>query len=302
MLPYIQKEKKIGSFQKNDNHNTQKIIQIIYVLLLNIITNTIFATEIPLDVYEQYTIAKPYLSCALKEPFHPFRLVEHQKSPITKGSHIRNALHKMRRIVHNVLHSESETSSCIHWFGGKKAAASVTSVSETHDYENKNIVSNDTQKQSIDLTLILSTDITILITHFLDYPEQLRLSQVNKGFRRVIDERFWTRQIKNQEYLLWDTTLPKAHIFFANYYYHQGFGRKPKLPEKMVLKAEDVTDLPNLTFAKKALKLGFPKGHENYREVLHVKHKKSKPYSSCEDYMFASTYQRTFFSSYESSL
>ena len=117
----------------------------------------------------------------------------------------------------------------------------------------------------------LPSDIILIITGFLNYSDQLRLSHVSKAFRGCVNEEFWRKQISEREYLIWDDSLPMAKLFFTNYFYHRGFGRDPKLPEKVVAKIEDVTFLPDIEFAEKALTLGFPKGQENYRQVQHKK-------------------------------
>lgn len=111
--------------------------------------------------------------------------------------------------------------------------------------------------------------VVLTITNFLDPSDQLKLSFVNKEFRNVIDERFWEREIAKQRYLIWDNSLPKAKVFFANYFYQRGFGRDPRLEEKIVHKIEDITLLPHFRLAEKALALGFPKGKENYRQAQH---------------------------------
>ena len=117
--------------------------------------------------------------------------------------------------------------------------------------------------------LNLPSGVILRSASFLDHFDQLRVSHVNKEFRREINEIFWERQILEQRYLLWDTSLPKAKVFFANYFYHKGFGRDPKLPERISNRVEEIILLPNLLLAKKALVLGFPKGQENYRQVQH---------------------------------
>jgi hypothetical protein len=115
----------------------------------------------------------------------------------------------------------------------------------------------------------LPSGVILEVASFLDYSDQLKLSHVNKEFRSEINETFWEKQILEQRYLLWDTTLPKAKIFFANYFYYKGFGRDPKLPEKISNKVEEIITIPNFLLAKKSLGLGFPKGQENYRQVQH---------------------------------
>ena len=61
----------------------------------------------------------------------------------------------------------------------------------------------------------------------------------------------------------------KSKSFFANYCYYRGFGRDPRLPEKVETRTEHVALIPNILLAEKALALGFPKGRENYRQVQH---------------------------------
>ncbi len=65
---------------------------------------------------------------------------------------------------------------------------------------------------------ILFRDIITLIADFLDFPTQLKLSHVSIDLRETINDNFWERQIIKQEYLLWDTSLPRAKIFFSKYF------------------------------------------------------------------------------------
>jgi hypothetical protein len=118
----------------------------------------------------------------------------------------------------------------------------------------------------------LPSDVILIITNFLNYRDQLILSHVNKNFRHIIDEDFWVNHIAKHRYLIWDASVPKAKVFFANYFYTKGFGRDPKLSERVFQKVDEITLLPNEYLAKKALLLGFPKGEENYRQVQHKKH------------------------------
>ena len=118
----------------------------------------------------------------------------------------------------------------------------------------------------------LPSDVVLIITNFLNYRDQLILSHVNKNFRHIIDEDFWVNHIAKHRYLIWDASLPKAKVFFANYFYTKGFGRDPKLSERVFQKVDEITLLPNEYLAKKALLLGFPKGEGNYRQVQHKKH------------------------------
>ncbi|NBT86636.1 MAG: hypothetical protein EBT45_09145 [Alphaproteobacteria bacterium] len=111
--------------------------------------------------------------------------------------------------------------------------------------------------------------VVLTITSFLAPPDQLKLSFVSKEFRNVIDEKFWEREIAKQRYLIWDNSLPKAKVYFANYFYQRGFGRDPRLEERVVQKIEDITLIPRFRLAKKALELGFPKGKQNYKQVQH---------------------------------
>lgn len=117
----------------------------------------------------------------------------------------------------------------------------------------------------------ISTNVVLKIAMFLNYSDQLRLSHVNTMFRAGINEEFWERQITEQKYLLWNTSISRSRIFFANYFYYKGFGRDPKLPEKVVDRVENVILLPNSKLAKKALDLGFPKGQRNYAQANHKK-------------------------------
>lgn len=117
--------------------------------------------------------------------------------------------------------------------------------------------------------LALPSNVILIIVNFLDYQTQIKLSHVSKGIRSHIDEKFWERKIEEQNYLLWDASLPKLKIFIANYLYYKGFGRAPKLEEKIVFRLEDVKLLPNPQLAEKSLKLGFPKGQENYKQAHH---------------------------------
>ena len=66
-------------------------------------------------------------------------------------------------------------------------------------------------------------------------------------------------------------TPSRSKIFFANYFYYKGFGRDPKLPERVVDKVENIILLPNAKLAKKALDLGFSKGQRNYAQAEHKK-------------------------------
>ena len=110
---------------------------------------------------------------------------------------------------------------------------------------------------------------------FLNYPDLLKLSHVNKNFRNEIKEEFWQRKIVEQNYLIWDHSLPKAKIFFANYFYQKGFGRDPKLPEKIVIRKEDIIFVPNFLMAEKSLMLGFPKGKVTFKQAEHKKYTQS---------------------------
>ena len=107
------------------------------------------------------------------------------------------------------------------------------------------------------------------IATFLDPFSQLKLSQVNKKVRSYIEENFWPKQIQQKRYYVWNSSLPKAQVFFANYFYYYGFNRDPMLPERVVVKIEDITLLPNIIYAERALALGFPKGHIHYKQAQH---------------------------------
>lgn len=120
----------------------------------------------------------------------------------------------------------------------------------------------------------VSSDIIIYISTFLGYSDQLKLSHVNSKLKVIINEEFWENQIREQKYLLWNTSIPRAKVFFANYFYLKGFGQDPRLPERIAFKLEDVMRLSDFKLAKKALDLGFPKGKKNYNQVEHVEHKK----------------------------
>ena len=120
--------------------------------------------------------------------------------------------------------------------------------------------------------LNLPLEIILTIANFLDYSEQLKFSHVSKTLQNCIGEDFWRRQIRKQKYLIWNDSLPMARIFFANYFYHRGFGIHPQLPEKVVHKREDIVLLPSFKLAEKALNLGFPKGETNYRQAQHKRY------------------------------
>ena len=132
----------------------------------------------------------------------------------------------------------------------------------------------------------LPPDIILNIASFLSYSDQLKLSHINTEFRSNINEEFWKKQIIKARYLLWDSSIPNAKIFFANYFYQKGFGRHPKLREKIVTKMENITSLPNQLLAEKALNLGFPKGKENYRQVEHKKDMLKIALNNKEKYRF----------------
>ena len=122
---------------------------------------------------------------------------------------------------------------------------------------------------NINLTFALPTDIVLEVASFLDCFDQLKLFHANREFKNIIGEEFWARKIKQQGYLLWDQSLPKVKIFFANCLYEKGFGQHPKLPENILGKTVDVSLLPNFYLAEKSLVLGFPKGKENFRQAQH---------------------------------
>ena len=113
------------------------------------------------------------------------------------------------------------------------------------------------------------TRVVLNIASFLDYPNQLRLSHLNKKLKLALNEEFWESRIQENGYIIWDTTVPRLRIFFANYLYHKGFGRHPELSEKVEVKTEAVAFIPSLLLAERALRLGFPKGRENLRQVQH---------------------------------
>lgn len=113
------------------------------------------------------------------------------------------------------------------------------------------------------------TNVNLIIANFLDFADQLKLSHVNKAFRSDLNEEFWEKQIVGEKYLIWNDYLPRAKVFFANYFYQKGFGRDPMLSERVVSRIEDVSPLPSFTLAERSLTLGFPKGKENYRQASH---------------------------------
>lgn len=117
--------------------------------------------------------------------------------------------------------------------------------------------------------LALCREVIILIAEFLDFCTQLKFSHVNTDLKKIINDNFWEKQIIKLEYLLWNPSLPRAKIFFANYFYQKGFGRHPMLPERVDQRIEDVDFIPNAKLAKKALILGFPKGEKSYRKIQH---------------------------------
>lgn len=111
--------------------------------------------------------------------------------------------------------------------------------------------------------------VVLNIASFLDYPNQLRLSHLNRKLKLALNEEFWNSRIQENGYIIWDTTVPKVRIFFSNHFYHKGFGRHPTLPEKIEAKTEAVVFIPSVLLAERALSLGFPKGRENLRQVQH---------------------------------
>ena len=156
-------------------------------------------------------------------------------------------------------------SSCFSWFFSIKSfASSEKNIDETNPLLTR-VNTKPLKKINLPHYIILT------IASFLNHPDQLKLSHVNKQFRASINEDFWRRQIIRQRYLLWDNSVPKAKGFFANYFYQKGFGRNPNLSEKIVDRIEDITCLPNVKLAAKALALGFPKGKENYSQTEHKK-------------------------------
>lgn len=157
-------------------------------------------------------------------------------------------------------YSEITPSSCLSFITSSSSAEfsdSLDCADELTEADQTKILSN------------LPSGVILIITSFLDNPDQLKLSHANNVFKDIIGEKFWENQIAKQKYLLWDTSLPRAKIFFANYFYQRGFGRNPRLPEKIVYRLEAVSLLPSLKLAQKSLDLGFPKGRENYSQVQH---------------------------------
>ena len=131
--------------------------------------------------------------------------------------------------------------------------------------------------------------VVLNIASFLDYSNQLRLSHLNRKLKMALSEEFWENRIQENSYIIWDATVPKVRVFFANHLYHKGLGRHPGLPEKIEVKTEAVTFIPNALLAERALKLGFPKGRENLRQVQH---------KMCMDRMLRSSESSTSLSSY----
>lgn len=111
--------------------------------------------------------------------------------------------------------------------------------------------------------------VVLNIASFLDYPNQLKLSHLTRKLKLALNEEFWESRIQENSYIIWDTTVPRVRIFFANHLYHKGFGRHPELPEKVEVKTEAVDCIPSVLLAERALRLGFPKGRENLRQVQH---------------------------------
>lgn len=145
----------------------------------------------------------------------------------------------------------------------------VTSCSSTEFSDLLDCADELTEADQTKILSSLPSGVILIITSFLDNPDQLKLSHANNVLKDIIGEKFWENQIAKQRYLLWDTSLPRAKIFFANYFYQRGFGRDPRLPEKIVYRLEDVSLPPSLRLAQKSLDLGFPKGRENYSQVQH---------------------------------
>lgn len=294
-----QKQRSKITYKNHNNYFDQKQIikYLSYVLLLKTITHSLLAIEINIDISEKCIATKIDVMpiTTIEKPFDLLKSDTHQKHVIKKGFNFRKRIDAIIRIPHRLFHTSEDVTRCLPWFC---SSIHSTPTMEQCDSGGTNTESSMIQTHLINPYLPLPLDIILLIAEFLDHPDQLKLSHVNKTFRDAIDDDFWTRQIIKQDYLLWNSSLPKSRIFFANYYYHHGFGREPKLPERIVSSAEDVKELPNPFFAKKALILGFPKGEENYREVQHVNFKKSRARSSCEDYTFVD-YHVSFFSSYE---
>ena len=143
------------------------------------------------------------------------------------------------------------------------------------------------------------TRVVLNIASFLDYPNQLRLSHLNKKLKLALNEEFWESRIQENGYIIWDTTVPRLRIFFANYLYHKGFGRHPELSEKVEVKTEAVAFIPSLLLAEKALRLGFPKGRENLRQVQHKIRMNQMLHSSESSTSLSSYYIPTRVASYE---
>lgn len=199
---------------------------------------------------------------------------------LSKAGEIESLLeHKTKRILYSGSkrlskeQSETKESSIIHSFLGAilSCLSRFTFSSETGSCSSNKDLHLRERQASIKIS-DLSLDVFLIITNFLNYRDQLILSHVSRNFRHIIDEDFWVNHIEKRRYLIWDISLPKAKIFFANYFYIMGFGRDPNLPERVFKTVDEITLLPDEGLAKKALLLGFPKGEENFRQVQHKKH------------------------------
>ena len=181
-----------------------------------------------------------------------------------------------------LLSADSNATDTLEDFNEKKSSCCFCSFLSRFSLRNKH-VSGQSRRRAEEYDLVItvprvtdtnkllefSSHLILEITTFLDHSNQLKLSHVSKKFKHELGEDFWENKIQRSGYLVWDLSLPKAKVFFANYCYYRGFGRDPRLPEKVETRKEHITSIPSILFAEKALALGFPKGRENYRQVQH---------------------------------
>ena len=181
-----------------------------------------------------------------------------------------------------LLSAEANATDTLGDLNEKKSSCCSCSFLSRFSLKNKH-VSNQRSRRAEEYDLVITTPrvtgtnkllefsprLILEITSFLDHSNQLKLSHVSKKFKHELGEDFWENKIQRSGYLVWDLSLPKTKVFFANYCYYRGFGRDPRLPEKVEIRTEHVDLIPNILLAEKALALGFPKGRENYRQVQH---------------------------------